>query len=395
MPSRRRPNVDSTPVSSVLRSRGERIPFARTAYSLWSRAEARDLLLAFVLTRLAIAGVMISAAVMLTPAECRGCVDASPQPLLAAFSRWDSVAYVAIARDGYVVPEHSSFLAYSPLYPLVMRIVGALLGGSDDALIVAGVLISNAALAVALVGLFRLGSRQIGAVAARRALLAVLIFPTTLFTISVYPTSLWLALAVWSAVEAERARWWRSGTLAALAALVRPFGVLAVVPLAYAWLRSRRPRSAGLSVLLAPLAFAAWSTFQWMATGDPLETVHVYSAWDIQPQLPFAPFGNLFDRTQFGFPWFHIAMFGISVALVLASWRVLSSGLAAFATLMLLVIASKDPASSMRYEIELYPAFLVLGTAMARAPFRVVWIGASATLAVIFAAMFSMWLWVG
>ena len=70
--------------------------------------------------------------------------------LVAPFARWDSVWYLAIAQGGY--DHQPARTAFFPLYPLAMRGLGTVIG-SD---LIAGVLISLVAFAIALVLLYRL-----------------------------------------------------------------------------------------------------------------------------------------------------------------------------------------------------------------------------------------------
>ena len=49
-------------------------------------------------------------------------------PLLAPLARWDSVWYLRIADSGY--GESTARAAFFPLYPLLVRGVGTLFGGS-------------------------------------------------------------------------------------------------------------------------------------------------------------------------------------------------------------------------------------------------------------------------
>lgn len=357
----------------------------------------RGVVALFIATRVALAIVVALAVTTFTPVACPFCHDASANALLAGLARWDGAAYLDIAQNGYALPGHESNAAYAPIYPLLMRALGALFGGSVDALIVAGVVISNTALLVGALQLVRLARARTDAPSALRAAAAVLLFPTTVFLSAVYAESLFLALAVSAALEAHRERWWRSGAFAAAAALTRPFGVIAVLPLAFAYARSRaRPRTAALAVLLAPLALVGWSAYLWSISGDPLEVLHVYAAWGIRPQQPLGALRDLFDPAIYGFPWLVLGFFVIFVGLVVAAWRKAGPGLGVYATAMLLVLASKGSlTSSMRYELAIYPAFIVLGTLTRRPVVRVAYLALSAALALTFAAMYAVWYWVG
>src|SRR5215212_8938599 len=64
-------------------------------------------------------------------------------PLLAPLARWDSVWYLRIADSGY--GDSAPLAAFFTLYPLLVRGVGTVLGGSHGALLVAAYLISLSA----------------------------------------------------------------------------------------------------------------------------------------------------------------------------------------------------------------------------------------------------------
>jgi len=358
----------------------------------------RPVVAAFIVTRAALVLTILAALTNLTPARCDFCQDASAQPLLAALARWDAAAYLDIAMNGYAGAGHESNAAYSPLYPALVRVGGLVLGGSTDAFIIAGVVVANAALLLALRALLRLATPIVGDAAARRAAIYLLVFPTTIVLSAMYAEPLFLFLAIASASEAERRRWWRSGALATLAALTRPFGALAVIPLGYALWRSRSeiPRSAVLALAGAPLAFLSWIAYLYALSGDPLRFAHVYAAWGSAPRTPVQAFTDLFDASVYGFPWFVLGLFLLFVVLVIASWRVAGRGLGALGTALLLVLASSGSlTSSMRYELAIFPAFIALAAFTRRPAAHVVWTALSACFALVFTAMFALWLWVG
>lgn len=359
----------------------------------------RPVVAAFVVTRVALVVTLLAAQIFFTPAEWTSSLDASANPILAGLARWDGAAYLDIAQRGYEGPESASSGAYAPLYPMLMRVGGIAMGGSSDAYLIAGVLISNAALLVALRSLVLLAAPRIGAGRARHAAMYLLVFPTTLVLSAVYAEALFLALAVTSALEAERARWWRSGIFAALAALTRPFGVLAVIPLAIALMRTRScvPATAWLAAAFAPLALLGWAGYLYRISGDPLRVMHVYAAWESKRlRSPLQAFTDLFDPAIYVFPWFVLVLIAIFIGLVAASWRVAGTGLATFATAALVVLASSGSlTSSMRYELSIYPAFIVLGALTGRSWSFIVCMTASAITALVFTAMFVLWFWVG
>ena len=357
--------------------------------------DVRAVIAVFFATRLALAAVVIYAVATYPAQPCPTCADASRVALLAGLARWDGAAYLQIARDGYTGAGAEGVRAYFPLYPALMRALAAPFGASDDALLIAGIAVSNAATLAAALALTRLAASRLGPALGTRAATYLLVFPTTVFLSAAYPDSLFIALAIASAMDAVGGRVWRSSLLAAAAALTRPFGAIAVVPLAVTLLRRGAGRRSDLLALLpAPAAFALWNAYLYQITGDPLAALHGYSS-GFAPRPPLQAITDLFDPAVYGFPWFVAALLVLSVVLVAVSWRVAGVEHAAFATVMLAVILlAGSLASSMRYELSIYPAFVALAWLTRDVPLRLLWFVASASLATVFAAMFALGYWV-
>ena len=368
-----------------------------TGPALWA------VLIPFFITRAGLAIVAVvawSAAPSVAP--CDPC-SLSQNPLLDALSRWDGAWYLSIARDGYAYqPGALSNVTFSPLYPLLMRVGAVLLpGGGDDALLLSGVIVANVALVAALVMLVLLVAEEHGATVATRAVMYVLVFPTSFFLSAVYPESLFLALAIASVLQARRGSWLSSGALAALAALTRPFGVLLVLPLAVEYITAhragRRPSKAGaLALALPPLAFIGWQAYLYRLTGDPLLTLSAQAAYGRRPAPPWQAFVDLFDPVKYDSPWLVAGMFVVMAVLVGMSWRTVRPSLALYATSLLVATSSTGTlASFTRYALALFPAFIVLGLAGSRTAVHLAYIAVATLLSVILTAMFAQSYWVG
>ncbi len=159
--------------------------------------------------------------------------------LAAPAARWDSAWYLVIARYGYR-PDLgiTSRTAFFPLYPLGLRTITWL--GAPPVL--AGVLLSVAAFALALYGIHRLTTLELTrrarpalagdrvADAARLAVLLVAFAPMAFFFSAVYSESLYLALSVALFWSARHGRWMWVGVLGALAGATRSTGVVLVLP---------------------------------------------------------------------------------------------------------------------------------------------------------------------
>jgi hypothetical protein len=242
--------------------------------------------------------------------------------LAAPAARWDAAWYLVIARYGYR-PElgvfTSSRTAFFPLYPLGVRALGWL----GAPLVAAGVAVSLAALALALYGIHRLTTLELGvASVARLAVMVTALAPMAFFLSAVYSESLYLALSVGVFWSARQGRWRWVGVLGALAGATRSTGLVLALPAlmlylygpredrapdfdgdrhgrsgragaaegqARAWGRPRallaglRPRYAlrrdVLWLALLPAGLVAYGAYLGWAGGNPLAPLHAQEVW--------------------------------------------------------------------------------------------------------------------
>jgi hypothetical protein len=208
-------------------------------------------------------------------------------------SRWDTGFYLSIAEEGYRydgVPLPS--VPFFPLLPLIIRAAGWLTGD----LMVAGVLVTNLALLLASLLLYRLADEEWGSAVAGRAVWYFLIFPTAFFGSAIYSESLFLLGAIGALYSARRGYWETAGLLALLTTLSRFMGLLVVPLLVLEWVRQRqswteekRPSMAALlAPAAAPLGTLAYAGYLWRAFGDPLAFSTASAAWARSPQSPLA-----------------------------------------------------------------------------------------------------------
>jgi hypothetical protein len=161
--------------------------------------------------------------------------------LAAPAARWDAAWYLVIAHYGYrpdLDAYTSSRTAFFPLYPLGLSAISHL--GVPPVL--AGVLLSLLALAVALYGIHRLTTLELsragrsaiprrgGGEVARLAVMVTAFAPMAFFFSAVYSESLYLALSVGVFWGARQGRWVWVGVLGALAAGTRSAGVVLMLP---------------------------------------------------------------------------------------------------------------------------------------------------------------------
>jgi hypothetical protein len=222
----------------------------------------------------------------------------SSNELVNLQARWDTDFYHQIATVGYRW-DPSVFLhqnvVFFPLYPLLMRWGGALLGGHP---LLAGTVVSLAAFAGAISLLYRLAVLELGEEKAWPVILLVSTYPFALFYSVVYTESLFLFLTV-GAFYAMRRRYLLLAALAGFAAgLTRPNGFWLALPLV--WMATTTPSSpshddagprsggrqgrdvAAIIVALAPLAgVAIFSAYLYVRFGDALAWMHGQAAWGV------------------------------------------------------------------------------------------------------------------
>ena len=355
---------------------------------------ARMVLAPYLLTRALTAIVAVaSLALFPSPTTCPDVCHPSANPLLDAAARWDSGAYVAIAHDGYgKVPANN---AYFPLYPLLIRLLAAPLGGGDDAYLVAGIVISNLALFVALVYLVRLVAVDLEAAAGPRAALYLLAFPTSIFLSVMYAESLVIALSIGAIYHSRQGQWLPAAALGALAAVAKPFiGAAVAIPIAIEAFHRAGPRAALASATPAVVALVGWLVVLWRITGDPKALLTAQANWGFGPSLPFEAFAALFDPRVYGFPYIVLGSTLLIGVLVLISWRLLRPSLAAYATVVFLIsVASGSLTSSPRYYLTVFPAFVSLAV-LARGWTGRAYVAFGTALGVILTAMYALWYWV-
>ena len=202
--------------------------------------------------------------------------------LIAPFGRWDGIWYQRIADYGYdPTVAHGNGVAFSPLYPLMMRAVARAL---DVSYLAAGVVISTACFLAALVLLHRLVERRSGERIARTTVWLTAFFPVAFVFSAAYTESLYLLLTVLPFVLLEARRFAGSCLVGVLAVLTRPTGIMLVPALVVRLWRdegrrlSRRFALRLLPLALLPIAYVAFGVYLYYRTGDPFATQSAQSA---------------------------------------------------------------------------------------------------------------------
>ena len=321
------------------------------------------------------------------------------------WARWDSDWYLLIAQEGYA-DSPSSTPAFFPLYPGLVAVLGRVLAGHY---VLAGVLLSLAACAVAFVLLHRLALVRLGAEGAHRAVLYLAVFPTSLFLGAVYSESLYLMLALAAFLLAERGRFLGAGTVAGLAMLTRPVGIALLPALALlAWHASDRRRAlVGLAAALPlaalyPLALGIW-------IGEPLAPLRAQEGiWE--RTLSWAgPFGGLWHGVAalgdtapartFALNLLQLAFTLLFLVLAGVAWRRFGAPYGLFALVSLAIplsLPAEDfPLLSMsRFGLVVFPLVLALAALTTRPRRHEAVVAVSSLLLGVGVVQWALWQWV-
>ena len=367
-------------------------------------------------------------------------VDAHPLGFfLSAWRHWDAVWFTRIAAQGY--DRHAT--AFFPLYPLLVRAAAIGTGRVTEA----GVVVSVACFAGALVLLYRLVRDEFDASTAAWTVILLSFASTSFFFQAVYSESLFLLLTVACFSAARRGHWLLAGLAGGLAALTRSAGVLLVVPLAWMWFEQYRGRAIRLpgavaaapllargrprlvsfgALALVPAGLGLYMAYLYRRFGNPLEFVAAERHWHRSLHLPViaiydgaqaawrsvrsiaadpAVFTRL-ERLPFHDQWLTLGNLTAFVALVLAlvllvaCWRRLPSTYTVLAVITLLLPLSYPThgtplLSFPRFLIVDFPVFIALAVLVVRRPvLRWAALAALAAGLVVFTVIYANGMWV-
>jgi hypothetical protein len=310
------------------------------------------------------------------------------------WERWDTGWYLKIAAFGYS-PQDGTF-AYMPLYPWLVRGLGALTGNY----LLAALIISNLAALAVFILLYEV-ARAEGLTGEQPAFAVLFLgfFPSAFFLFAAYTDSLFLAFALGVWLAARRGKWLLAGLLGGLATLTRLQGAMLTPVLALLWLKEtagfsllqpatwRRFLAAlrapsWLATLLPALAFAGW-TLSLRSAGLGSVPATLAEHWGILTVPPWTGvwlfLERLFTNRLYFIDFVDLAVLaGVLVLLVLGLRRV-DPALSLFAWLSLAVFFMRGTPPHLldsfnRYLLALFPAFLVLAKVRSRPLRLALWV---------------------
>jgi hypothetical protein len=315
--------------------------------------------------------------------------DAPPRSHMAAdhvlgnWLWWDGGWYLNIAQHGYSFhPHQQSSVAFFPVYPMTVRVVGALLPGG---IALAAILVTVLGGLATLTLFQRWCQRRMSNGAASAAVLALALYPYAWFLYgAAYSDAVFLAATLLAFLLLEDDRPVAAGLAGIIATAARPTGVVVIIGLVAVMLERRgalanlRVRARDWGVGLAAIGIAAWCGWLALRFGHPFAFIETEGAkgWDRAPGiavwLKFDFFSSiLHDPASRWVPFaVQAVVCGLFAAAIPAVNRRFGRGYAIYVAAAVLVptVSTGDFMGTGRYLLAAFPVFALLGPALASAP---------------------------
>lgn len=258
-------------------------------------SEIKYILSLFLVTRIVLTAVGVLSRILLEPLGRKGFTGVYSEHIwLDVWGQFDTGWYLDIASNGYspVISQEAFTLnqanyAFFPLYPLLMRFLGLVVGDYY----VAGLIISNVCLITACILLYKLVSSESDKNTALGSLKYLFLSPAAFVFSGVFSESLFLALFIACFYYARKGNWFVVGVSGFLLSLTRSLGVVILLPLLYEYFkgdfRLNKIKPNILPLLLMPLGLCVFMGYNYYLTGDFLAFVHIQDAWSHTLSNPF------------------------------------------------------------------------------------------------------------
>ena len=304
-----------------------------------------------------------------------------PNPFWDRFARYDSGWYAGIAAGGYThVSGERSNLAFFPLYPQLMGVVGRWFGGAQEDFYFAGIAISWVSFAIAMALLYRLARMDLPHQAAARAAIYATIFPSAYFFGVVYSEALFFLTLVGAALAIRTRRWALAAVAAAAMTATRVNGVMFLPALAWiGWQAAATDRDRRLAIGAAAAGLAGiglYCVFNYAISGNPFEWYDSITRWGYYPggnplaglyaiahALVTRPFSFLTTERMAPYDTLNAITAAAALAAVPFVWKRFGGGYAAVIILGLLLPLSSGQYEGLgRYCSVLFPLPILLGS---------------------------------
>ncbi len=334
--------------------------------------------------------------------------------------RWDAGWYLGIVTDGYRYTPDSPMvqqnIVFFPAYPMLVRMVGRLLGGNMVGYVVAGMTVSLASFFGALAYLYAFTRDRFGEDAARYSLWFLAAYPFAIFFGAVYTESLFLLGTIGAFYHFSKQEYGRAAGWGVLVGLTRLNGALLVLPLGILALgrlgptrgsaptRDAAARGAWKSLVAAAtpgVGLLIYALFIWGLTGDPLALTHGHVAWGRTYQglgtlvaRQYSILANAGLSGYVGAPGYDVLNAAGALFAMATIWPVTRRLGLAYGVFMLInivpALATGGLLSAGRFSAVLFPAFIWMATAVPASQ-RGGWIATFAAMQAFSAALFYTW----
>ncbi len=298
----------------------------------------------------------------------------SPKWLIDIWCRWDSEWQLSIVKWGYIAPEKLgdgySNIAFFPLYPYLVKLLTFWMPQrfqTESVYLLAGLMVSNICLLLALYGLCRLTASLFSEQTSRKFPILLLSLPCAFYFSAFYGESLFLCLIVYTMILAEAEKWPWSAVCAAGAALCRPHGVLILIPVIWIYMSRRnwdfrKIGTVWLCYLIVPAVICLYFFGLYRLTGDFFAFFKAQAGWgrsltDTDAfRLYFEPLFTRHNRPS------TIDLVMISSSLILSIRMLFRSKNKAYAiyslVCTLILIGTGNLYSMMRYTAVIFPVWM-------------------------------------
>lgn len=224
--------------------------------------------------------------------------------LLHNVLRYDVDWYINIARNGY--GHRVGDTGFHPLLPLLMGILGRILGGSTSSYLIAGMLIASISTLFLLLLFYRLLELDTSPAHAHYASFLLISSPLAWVLFVPYTESLLLVLSIAALYAARKGRWWLAGLAGACATLTKQPGAFLIAALLWElWKQQRGMRPAQrfqalLGIMLIPAGLLLWIVYRATLGDLPIQWENPSS---VIRALMISPSVNKEWEVAFGWPW--------------------------------------------------------------------------------------------
>lgn len=187
-------------------------------------------------------------------------------PYLFAWANFDGEHYLSIASIGYKGLEQAFF----PVYPIFIKTLATPFGINQSSLVISGLIISNVALLLSLILLWKLVVLDFSREIAFWTCLVLLAFPTSFYFGSMYNESLFLLLTLLAFLLVRKNDFFAASLVGCTSTATRIFGLLTLPALILDLIREKKFKKQMLWLVLIPGGLILYMFYQYLTVGDPI-----------------------------------------------------------------------------------------------------------------------------